>query len=200
MPQGARAAKQPWWQMETAMSPDGRLTMLSKTWWPRASALKDGERFSLDLNGDGRADTIVARVAGDIVEAIDDTGRAPNIWNTVSTTYVVSYNGSGMVDRMVSYIDNNRSGHAAEVDLRYFQDGFLRYAWFARSYDGDASRVFALKRWQYAGNDQGSQFRGNAQIYINKYDATTGTWAPLSECPFSFWDANTMDTRMSRFV
>jgi hypothetical protein len=183
----AAAGQLPWWQRETAMSAAGRLMMLDKPWWPRAKALKEGERFTLDLNHDGRPDTIVMRLDGDIVEAIDDTGRAADIWNKVSTTYVVSYGGTGLVDRMVSYIDET-NGHATEVELRYFRDGYLRYAWFGRSYGGDAARLFALKRWQYAGNDEGSEFRGNAQIYINKYDAKTGTWAPLSECPFSFWD------------
>ncbi len=190
VPRGRCATTVPWWPRETAMSAEGRLTMLDKPWWPRAKALKNGERFTLDLNGDGRADTVVARIDGDIVEAIDDTGHAEDIWNKVSTTYVVSYDGTGVVDRMVSYIDDDNSGHASEVELRYFRDGYLRYAWFARSYGGNAARIFALKRWQYAGNDKGSEFRGNAQIYINKYDAKSNTWNPLSECPFSFWDTD----------
>jgi hypothetical protein len=184
------AAAAPWWQRETAMSPGGRLVLTEKTWWPRAVALKEGERFTLDLNGDGRPDTIITRIDGDIVEAIDDTGHAAEIWNKVNTTYVVSYKGTGTVDRMVSYIDDDHSGRATEVELRYFREATLRYAWFGRSYGSDAARIFALKHWQYAGNDQGSEFRGNAQIYINKYDAATNTWSPLSECPFSFWDTN----------
>lgn len=184
------ATSEPWWQRETAMSAGGRLTFTSKPWWPRALALKEGERFTLDLNGDGRPDTMIARVDGDLVEAIDDTGQETNIWNKVSTTYVVSYNGTGLVDRMVSYIDGDRNGRASEVELRYFREGTLRYAWFAHSYGGDAAQIFVLKRWQYAGNDQGSKFRGNTQIYINKFDAATNTWSPLSECPFSFWDTD----------
>jgi hypothetical protein len=72
--------------------------------------------------------------------------------------------------------------------LRYFRDGYLRYAWFAESFGGDAATIFALKHWQYAGNDRGSEFRGNSQIYINKYDPVSRAWLPLSECPFSFWD------------
>jgi len=184
----AQGGPSPWWQRETAMQKGGLLTLVQKPWWPRAKALKEGERFQLDLNGDGRPDAEVARIDGDIVEAIDDTGRAANIWNHVSTTYVVSYGGTGVVDRMVSYIDNHREGRASEVELRYFRDGYLRYAWFAKSFGGDAAEIFALKRWQYAGNDHGSNFRGNAQIYLNKYDPSTDTWQPLSECPFSFWD------------
>ena len=187
----ARAADpQPWWQREIALSPDGRLDLRTKPWWPRAEALKEGEQFTLDLNGDGRPDTLVTRLDGDIVEAIDSTGRAAQIGSKVSTTYVVSYKGLGSVDRMVSFIDDDHTGRASEVELRYFRDGYLRYAWFGRSYGGDASRIFALNHWQYAGNDMGSEFRGNAQIYINKYDPITRSWLPLSECPFSFWDVD----------
>jgi hypothetical protein len=186
-----RNAATPWWQKETALSADGRLDLRGKPWWMRAQALREGERFTLSLSGSGGGDVIVARVDGDIIEAVDDTDRAADIWNKVSTTYVVSFGGSGLVDRMVSYIDDNHSGRASEVELRYFRDGYLRYAWFGRSYDGgDASRIFALKRWGYAGNDKGSEFRGNTQIYINKYDAAANRWSPLSECPFSFWDLN----------
>jgi hypothetical protein len=184
----AHAATQPWWQHETAMTASAKLSFVDKPWWPKAKALKEGERFTLDLNGDGRADTVVTRVDGDIIEAIDDTGHASDIWNKISTTYVVSYNGTGTVDRMVSYIDEGHTGHASEVEIRYFRDGYLRYAWFARSYGGDAAKIFALKRWQYAGNDHGSEFRGNSQIYLNKYDRAHNAWTPLSECPFSFWD------------
>lgn len=180
----------PWWQRETALSPDGRLDLRTRPWWPRAQALKEGERFTLDLSGDGHPDTIVTRLDGDIVEAIDTTGHAAEIWNKISTTYVVSYQGIGPVDRMVSYINDDHTGRASEVELRYFRDGYLRFAWFGRSYGGDASRIFAMKRWEYAGNDQGSEFRGNRQIYINKYDPVTRSWLPLSECPFSFWDVD----------
>ena len=75
---GAAAVKQsnqPWYMRETAMSADGRLTFLNKPWWPRAQALKEGESFTLDLNGDGRPDTLVTRKDGHIIEAIDDSGQ-----------------------------------------------------------------------------------------------------------------------------
>jgi hypothetical protein len=185
----AHAAKSLWWQREIALSANGRLDLRTEPWWPRAEVLKEGQRFTLDLNGDGRPDTIVTRLDGDIVEAIDATGQASNIWNRISTTYVVSYKGQGPVDRMISYIDDNHAGRANEVELRYFRNGYLRYAWFGRIYGGgDAARIFAIKHWEYAGNDQGSEFRGNTQIYINKYDPVTRSWLPLSECPFSFWN------------
>lgn len=184
-----RAAEPMAWNMrETAMSDDGRLTFLAKSWWKKAQALKEGQSFTLDLNKDGRPDTIITRKGGNIVEAIDDSGRAKDIWNRAGTTYVVSYNGTGLVDRMVSYIDNDGDGKSDEVELRYFRDGYLRYAWFGESFDGDASDIFALNNWAYAGNDLGSKFRGNTQIYLNKFDPVTKSWVPLSECPFSFWD------------
>jgi len=188
--QAMAAAAEPvaWNMRETAMSEDGRLTWFAKPWWKKAQALKEGQSFTLDLNRDGLPDTLIARKDGNLVEAIDDSGRAKEIWNRASTTYVVSYKGTGLVDRMVSYIDNDVDGKSDEVELRYFRDGYLRYAWFGESFDGDASDIFALKDWAYAGNDLGSKFRGNTQIYLNKYDPVTKSWVPLSECPFSFWD------------
>jgi hypothetical protein len=185
----APAAESLAWNLrETAMSDDGRLIWSAKSWWKKAQALKEGQRFTLDLNKDGRPDTIITRMDGNIVEAIDDSGHAKDIWNRASTTYIVSYKGTGVVDRMVSYIDNDGDGKSDEVELRYFRDGYLRYAWFGESFDGDASDIFALTNWAYAGNDLGSKFRGNTQIFLNKYDPSTKSWVPLSECPFSFWD------------
>src|SRR5262249_9559499 len=35
-----------------------------------------------------------------------------------------------------------------------------------------------------------NKFRGNVDIYLNKYDPKTVAWVPLSECPFTFWDLN----------
>jgi hypothetical protein len=185
----AAAAQQlPWYMQETSMTADGRLTFLQKPWWPRAQALKEGESFTLDLNHDGRPDTMIVRKDGNIVEAIDDTGRAADIWNQAGTAYLVSYRGTGLVDRMVVYIDNDNDGKADEMELRHYQDGYLRYAWFGENYDKDGAQIFDLKNWSYAGNNGKNKFRGNLQIYLNKYDPTTRTWIPLSECPFAFWD------------
>src|SRR5690348_5694818 len=123
----AAAAQQlPWYMQETAMTADGRLTFLEKPWWKRAQALKEGESFTLDLNGDGRPDTMIVRQDGNIVEAIDDTGRAANIWNKAGTAYVVSFKGAGLVDRMVVYIDNDGDGKADEMEMRHYQEGYLR--------------------------------------------------------------------------
>jgi hypothetical protein len=190
---GASAAappKLPWYMQETAMTSDGRLVLFDKPWWPKAQALKEGESFTMDLNKDGRPDTMVIRKDGHIVEAIDDSGKAADIWNQASTCYVVSYKGTGIVDRMVIYIDNDGDGKADEQELRHFQDGYLRYAWFGENYDKDGVQIFALKDWHYAGNNGVNKFRGNLQIYLNKYDPKTKSWVPLSECPFAFWDPN----------
>jgi hypothetical protein len=179
-----------WFMRETAMDANGRLTFLDKPWWPRARQLTEGKSFTLDLNGDGRPDTVVERVDGNLIEAIDDTGHASNILNRVSTAYLVSYGGTGLVDRMVAYIDNDGDGKCEEMEIRYYQDGYLRFAWFAENYDHDGAQLFDLKNWQYSGNGFASKFRGNVLMYLNKYDPSTGHWVPLAECPFAFLDPN----------
>jgi hypothetical protein len=107
-------SKDSWYMRETAMTEDGRLTFLNRPWCERAKALGDGESFTLDLNGDGRPDTMVTRKDGHIIEAIDDSGRASDIWNEASTAYLVSFKGTGLVDRMIAYIDNDGDGKSDE--------------------------------------------------------------------------------------
>lgn len=175
---------------ETAMSRNGRLTFLHKSWWARAQKLAEGKSFQLDLNHDGRPDTIIARRDGNIIEAIDDSGHAANIWNRADTAYVVSYHGTGIVDCMVVYTDNNNDGRADEMEIRYYKDGYLRYAWFGENYDNDGAQIFHITNWKYDGKQFQSKFRGNVMIYLNKYDPKTHSWVPLSECPFAFWDPN----------
>src|SRR5688572_29158925 len=82
-----RAPATTWYMGETATAADGRLTFLDKPWWPKAQALAEGQSFTLDLDGNGRPDTIVKRENGHIVEAIDDSGRAPAeaIWSGADT-------------------------------------------------------------------------------------------------------------------
>lgn len=184
------ANKLPWYMQATAMTPAGRLTFLEQPWWPRAKALTEGESFTLDLNHDGRPDTIITRRDGNIIEAIDDSGHAATIWNQADTAYVVSYKGTGVVDRMVVYTDNNHDGKADEMEIRYYQDGYLRYAWFGENYDNDGAQIFHLTNWQYDSNQFASKFRGNVMIYINKYNPIAKSWIPLSECPFAFYDPN----------
>ncbi len=188
----AGAQSLPWYMQETAMSADGRLTFLNKPWWPRAKALAEGQSFTLDLNKDGRPDTLIRRQDGNIIEIIDDTGKAPDIAaNTFNSAWVVSLNGTGLVDRMVVYIDNDGDGKADETDFRHYRDGYLRYSWFSENHDKDGAPVFMMRNWSYVGGgDFRNKFRGNVDIYLNKYDPKTRAWVPLSECPFTFWDLN----------
>ncbi len=188
----AAFAALPWYMQETAMSADGRLTFLNKPWWPRAQKLREGESFTLDLNHDGRPDTLIERKDGDIVEVIDDSGRATDLpRNRGSAAYVVSLKGTGVVDRMLVYIDNDGDGKADETELRHYRDGYLRYVWVSENYDHDGADVFVLKNWSYVGgNDFRNKFRGNVEIYLNKFDPRTGGWVPLSECPFIFQDTD----------
>jgi hypothetical protein len=169
------AADLPWYIEETAMTADGRLTFLDKPWWPRARALEEGQSIVLDHG------ITVRRENGHIVEEIPDGPGA-------NKAYVVSFKGTGLVDRLLAYIDNDNDGKADEMELRHYRDGYLRYAWFGENYDGDGIRIFDLKDWSYAGNNANNKFRGNVEIYLNKYDPKTRTWVPLSECPFAFWD------------
>ncbi len=154
--------------------------------------LKEGSSFTLDLNRDGRPDTLIERRDGNLIEIIDDSGHASDIANNRSSAaYLVSLKSTGLVDRMIVYIDNDADGKADEMEIRHYQDGYLRYGWFGENYDGDGAQIFALKNWSYAGgSDFSSKFRGNVSIYLNKYDQVSKTWVPLSECPFLFWDQN----------
>lgn len=177
-----------WYMRATAMTPNGRLTFLHQPWWPRAKALAEGQSFTLDLNHAGHPDAIVERKNGNIIEAIDDSGKAKNILNKVDTAYLVSYHGTGIVDRMVVYIDTKHDGKANEMSIRYYKNGYLRFGWFGENFDNDGAQIFSLKNWQYDGNGFASKFRGNSMIYLDKYNAKTRKWEPLSECPFVFYD------------
>lgn len=182
----ASTGKLPWYMQETAMSPSGRLTFLEKSWWPRAKSLAEGQSFSLDLNHDGRPDTLIERRNGNIIESIDDSGRASDIAaNHADGAYVVSFHGTGLADRMIVYIDNDDDGKADEMEIRHYRDGYLRYAWFGENYDKDGAQIFALKNWSYAGgSDFSSKFRGNVNFYLNKYDPEHQRWGPTLRVPF----------------
>ena len=191
LPVFSQSSPLPWYMQETAMTPDARLTFLEKPWWPRAQKLAEGQSFTLDLNHDGRPDTLIQRQDGNLIEVIDDSGHAEKIENQASAAYLVSFKGTGLVDRMVVFIDNNGDGKADETEFRHYQDGYLRYSWFSEDYDNTGGPVFGLKNWSYAGtNSPDNRFRGNMMLYLNKYDPETRAWVPLSECPFSFWDFN----------
>src|ERR1700687_6418702 len=60
-----------WWEEETRMD-HGFLSFREKPWFAKAQTLKSGERIYLDLNNDGRRDTIIFKEGQAIVEVIDD--------------------------------------------------------------------------------------------------------------------------------
>jgi hypothetical protein len=196
---GAEAAA--WWQRETAMKPGGILDLKEKPWWPRAKALKPGERLSLqsDLPGGGRMlvrRETVTRGNGKQQDAIvwiiddDDGDMRPDAvdGDTKNDCYVVDYDGDGLVDRMVDYIDNDDDGKPDEMEIRYYQDGQLRIAWFGVDLD-HRGRTWNLAGYEYWGGFFRSYPYGNTIIYANRYDPEQDRWWPISECPFAFHDA-----------
>ncbi|WP_148210150.1 hypothetical protein [Candidatus Korobacter versatilis] len=176
-------------QSEVAPDASGRLSFEGRSWWPRAKALKEGESLKVDARGDRSANAIVKRDGGDIVEAIDETGTASDPWNQVSTIYLVSYKGTGVVDRMVAYYDTDHDGKADEMEIRYYESGVLRYGLFGENFDGNGIPVFELRHWEYFEGGTRNYRKGNALIYYNKYDAATRSWMAWGECPFAFSDA-----------
>ena len=193
--------KGPWWMRETALTREGKLDLTSKPWWPRAAGLRVGEQFIVDAQGEAKDRMLVRRERittrdGKTVEAIvwviDDGGDGSALrgGDQINDCYVADYNGDGVVDRMVDWIDNDNDGVPDEMDIRYFTNGALNYCWFGADYDHDG------KMWSLAGYEYGgpSFFEadpyGNNMIWMNKFDPTRGTWGPISECPFAFYDTD----------
>jgi len=202
-----------WWEAETAMSEDGRLPVRAKAWWKRAQALKAGESFLVESEAADGGRMLVRReelfLHGGrpfgreaIVWVIDDDGDLPpdaEDGDRDSDCYVVDFDGDGVVDRMVDYMDRDADGRAEEMDVRYYADGQLRLAWFGIDYDGDG-HMWDVPVYQYAGDHY---FRdddpkhvdpydasGDAVIIANKYDPERKQWTPISECPFAWYDTD----------
>jgi hypothetical protein len=188
-----------WWETETAMDQHGCLLLSNKPWWNRAKALKVGEHFVVRSQYPGGGLMLVrrervtragGRKADAIVWVIDDDGdmRPDAIdGDKKNDCYVVDYDGDGKVDRMVAYIDTDGDGKPDEMEIRYFQDGQLRIAWFGIDLDR-RGRTWNLAGYEYSGDFFRSYPYGNALIYANKYDPEQKRWWPISECPFAFFD------------
>jgi len=186
----------PWWMAETTLTKSGALRLDDKPWWTRAAALESGDSFVLEdgkalvrresfLNRSGKkSDGIVWVIDDDEDESLRDGG------DTDSDCYVADYNRDGAVDRMVDYIDSDGDGDPDEMDIRYFVDGELRYCWFGDDIDDD-SAMWSLSGYEYGGPSffEGDPY-GNSMVYMNKLDTEKGTWAPISECPFAFYDTD----------
>jgi hypothetical protein len=200
-PDTPKKGSQPWWMAETAMSPSGALLLRDKPWWDRASRLKVGEQFFIEATGDAAGHMLVRRErfrirTGQEVEAIvwviddDSDGSLAQGGDQDSDCYVVDYGCDGVVDRMVDYVDNDGDNVADEMDIRYFFDGELRFAWFGADYDHDG-KMWSLRGYEYGGPSffEGDPY-GDNMIYMNKFNPPTCQWAPISECPFAFYDTD----------
>jgi hypothetical protein len=129
----------------------------------------------------------------DAILWIIDDGRDGSLergGDRINDCYVADYNGDGVVDRMVDWIDNDDDGTPDEMDIRYFENGTLNYCWFGADYDGDG-HMWSLAGYEYGGPSffEADPY-GNNMIYMNKFNPTAGTWAPISECPFAFYDTD----------
>ncbi len=188
-----------WWMRETALTADGLLDLRSKPWWERAQALPVGEGFVVPAEGPAKDRMFVRRErittrAGKQMDAIvwiiddNEDGSALTGGDLHSDCYVVDYDGDGLVDRMVDWIDNDDDGIPDEMDIRYFRDGRLNYCWFGMDLDGDG-HMWSLTGYEYGGPSFfEADPHGDNMIYMNKFNPQTGTWYPISECPFAFYD------------
>ncbi len=190
------AAKGPWWMAETATTASGGLRLDSKLWWAKAKGLNVDEQFAAEGNRSlVRRETFKDR-SGKLQDAIvwviddDEDGSAANGGDRDSDCYVADYGRDGLVDRMVDYIDDDGDQDPDEMDIRYFVDGELRYCWFGADLDDD-SAMWSLAGYEYGGDSFfESDPYGDSIIYMNKLNTDTGGWAPISECPFAFYDTD----------
>jgi len=189
----------PWWIRETALTPDGVLDLGDKPWWEQAQALAVGEGFAIPAEGPAEDRMFVRRErvttrAGKQTDAIvwiiddDENGSALTGGDPHSDCYVVDYDGDGLVDRVVDWIDNDSDSLPNEMDIRYFANGRLNYCWFGMDLDGDG-HMWSLTGYEYGGPSFfEADPHGDNMIYMNKFNPHTGTWYPISECPFAFYD------------
>ena len=192
----------PWWMRQTALSKDGKFVDLkSKPWWKKAAALKIGEEFLADEKGEAKDRMLVRRErfairSGKEVEAIvwviddDQDGSLSSGGDKDSDCYIADYDGDGIVDRMVDYMDDDGDGIPDEMDIRYFDKGRLNYCWFGIDEDHDGI-MWSLRGYEYGGESYfESDPYGDNIFYMNKFDPDKGAWSPISECPFAFYDTD----------
>jgi len=198
--------KGPWWMKQTALKRDGSIALFSsQQWWNRAKKLKVGESFIVPATGEAKDRMLVRkekfhtsgmvsklREVEAIVWIIDDDGDGSVTQgkggDKHDDCYVVDYDCDGTVDRMVDYIDNDGDGVMDELDIRYFDNGRLNWAWFGDDLDHDG----VIRK--ITGYERGDEFQGDPygdnMFYMNKLDPLTGVWSPISECPFAFYDTD----------
>jgi hypothetical protein len=196
---GGEDADGPWWMIQTAMSREGRIDLKARPWWPRAAQLSVGEQFMPPAEGPAAGRMLVRRESVKrrtgtieaIVWIIDDDadGSLAAGGDRHADCYVVDDGGDGTVDRIVDYIDLDADRKPDEMDIRYFEDGELRRAWFGVDLDGDGL-MWDLLGYEYSTDFFKSDPHGDNMIYMNKYNPRAGVWSPISECPFAFYDTD----------
>lgn len=194
-------ARGPWWMKETAMSREGVFVDLkTKPWWPKAVALKPGQSFIIE-EGEGKGKMLVrsehiTNRAGQEFDAIvwviddDEDGSIKQGGDQDADCYVADWDRDGRVDRLVDYQDLDGDNDPDEMDIRYFDRGRLNYAWFGIDLDDD-DMMWSVRGYEYAGESYfESDPYGDNIFYMNKFNPTDGTWSPISECPFAFYDTD----------
>jgi len=196
-----QGADGPWWMQQTALTTQGAMTLKDEPWWPKAQALKVGESFVVEGEGEAAGRMLVRRekfknrsgkeLEG-IVWVIDDDadGSIRQGGDEDSDCYVADYGGDGVPDRMVDWIDNDGDNDADEMDIRYFVKGELRQVWCGMDIDDD-SLMWSLRGYEYGGPSffEADPY-GDSMIYMNKFNPQHGVWTTVSECPFSFYDTD----------
>lgn len=191
----------PWWVKETALTKAGVFPDLkTKSWWSRAAALKPGESFIVE-EGEGAGKMLVrsehlANRSDKEFDAVvwvlddDEDGSIRQGGDKDSDCYVADWDRDGLADRLVDYQDLDGDNDPDEMDIRYFDKGRLNYAWFGIDVDDD-SIMWSLRGYEYGGESYfESDPYGDNIFYMNKFNPLEGTWSPISECPFSFYDTD----------
>ena len=203
--QGALRAGQealgPWWMRQTQLTPDGHFASLkTRRWWKKAAALQPGQSLVLDVGGEAKDRMLVRRetvtLHGQPVDTLiwviddDGDGSIQAGGDRHADCYIIDYGVDGIVDRMVDYVDTNGDGRAEEVDVRFFTDGVLSYAWFAVDVDRDGLLWPLTDFGDSLEACRTCQFEGDNVFYVNVFDPARGTWCPIGECPIATYDTD----------
>jgi hypothetical protein len=74
--------------------------------------------------------------------------------------------------------------------LWYYSNGRLNNVWLGQDLDHDGI-MWSLRGYEYGGESYfESDPYGDNIFNMNKFNPVDGTWAPISECPFAFYDTD----------
>ena len=177
-----------WWERVT--TPEGDvLSFANKEWYAKALDLSKGASYPVDYDHDGDPDILIVRDGDAMVMIVDDNDNMASsnpLGDKIDDCWVVDRDGDALVDRMVDYIDNDGNGRSDEMEIRYYEKGRLRWAWFWEDLDGD-ELMWDVQDYEY-GRPQDTDMSGANLFYANKYDEERAAWLPFGECPFVFYD------------